>query len=576
MNFRHPLIVVSVSAIIITALAVSSILAGYSADQFRSEKRAQVLEMRDAAKSLVSTVNQALMKSVVNVYEHELATPDSAAPLEASEFAAIGAFAQDSAGGWTEDFFISRTPQIERDWFVRIEKQIALAGVRPGELTWARLTNEAEPVLFGVMTQVQVKSGENFKTKIIVGVSSQALLAPLLAFSKGDSTQIFTIDRDGYTFSYPEAQYVGAKIDAHPVVQAMLSDDQASSLVRTTVADLHNLEGAPILGSGDWVPDSNLAVIVTAPRVSMQNLLARYFTHALIVILALVGLLIAGLSYLLARDGRERHALLKNLELLKKPTDSEVMPAAPPTPGMTLQSTTQLNLKEIVRAMADFVRMPLTAALGQLQMVERQDSLTQVKGTVESTGNEVRRVRDFIEAICKEVQVPELEREVVEVLPVLNQVMASHKGLLTKYDITLEEGVSADFAIRGDFERVRSSIHSLVLAAIEFASQAPLEDRRLVIHVEKLAGLGQIQIEAHGRDLTSEAKRNFFAPFKYKLQAGTQYGLDLAVAQSRIEEMQGEVFVENIDGQGLRIVTRFATATTPAFHLRNENVGLDV
>ena len=352
MNFRHPLIIVSVAAILITALCVSAILASYSAEQLRSEKRAQVLELREAARGLVSTVNQSLMKTIVGVYERELAAPESTASLEASEFTAIGSFSQDTSNRWVDDWFVSRSPQVERGWFAKIERQIQIGEVKPGELTWVRLISENEQVLFAVLTRVQVKTGDILKTKIVIAISSQALLSPINLVSKGNPTQIFAVDREGYTYSYPEAQYVGAKIDTHPVVKALISTD-----VGPEVSEYVNLDGAAIFGASEWVPDSNLAVIVTAPKVSTRHLLAQFFTHAMIIVMALIALVSVGLALLMARDGRERSVLLRNLELLQKPKDDKTTAnenSIGVVPGASLHSATHLAVKEIVKAIADY------------------------------------------------------------------------------------------------------------------------------------------------------------------------------------------------------------------------------
>ncbi len=556
--FRHPLFVVSVSAVIVTALFVCGILSSYALDKIRAEKREQVVELRDAARALVASANQSILKSLISVYEHELTTPDSTAALEASEFKAIGSFSQDELARWVDDTFVSRSPQIERGWFAKLERQIQFANVRPGELTWARVTSDSGQVVFAVLSFVQVKTGENLKNKIVVALSSQALLAPYNLISKGNSTQMFVVDRDGYTYSYPEAQYVGAKIDSHPVVRAMI--DEATT---AGVANYVGLDGSPIVAANDWVSESNLGVVVTAPRVSVRQLTAQFFAHTALVVIGLTILLGLGMAWLLSRDVRERDLLLKNLALLQKPkTDMIESGVSLKTSQVetSLHAPVNYALKEVVRAVVDYLRMPLTAMLGNLQIADHQDSVKAMKESITPAIGEARRLRDFIETLCKETDLTEVKREVVDVLPILNHVLSAYRGLVSKYDISLEENFKADFAVRGDIDRVRSSVSTMLLFAIEYVGQAESKTKRLVVNLEKLAGLGQISIEGYGRELKADLKRQLFVPFKTKLKMGTQFGLDMVLAQARVEEMQGETFIENIGVDGFRVIVRFATA----------------
>jgi signal transduction histidine kinase len=566
MSLRHPFSITAVIAVFVTSLVLSAILAMQTAERTRADKRQQILQLRETEQSLIATLNQSFMKNMLGVYEKELGAPDSTQALEASDFSALGSFVQEDSKSWSADWYITRTPQFSREWFSQIEKSTAFENIKPGELTWLHLTSDSGQVEFGLATLVQVRAGEITKNKIIVAVSPSAILTSVSTLSKGVASQTFVVDREGYTYSYPEPQYVGAKIDSHPVVRALL--DQSTSGANENVSDFRALDGSPILGAYEFIANSNLAVVVTSPRATVFQFITQFFIQTVLVTLGLVALTMIAFSTLLARDGHEKELLRQNLELAQRSREEDVSPSvgigAKPvvSPNTSLHAVTNLQIKEIVKGVADYLRTPLTALLGQLQIAERQDSLPSVKTTLTPTIAEARRLRDFIENLCNEVELTPTKREVVEAVPILNQVIANYRALFEKYDIKFEENFQVEFSVRADIERVRSALSTLLLFTIENLSTTQNKLRRIVIRVEKLAGLGQILIEGYGRSLESEVKKQIFTPFKTRLHQGNLFGLDLVLAQSRIEDMQGEVFVENIDVESFRVVIRFATAMT--------------
>lgn len=559
-SYRHPVFIVSLLAVVVTAIIVCGILSSYSVEKIRNEKRERIVELRDSARALILASSQGLLKSLMVTYEHQLISPDTTSALESSEFKAVGSFVQDDQSRWSADLFFSRSAQFEKSFFSRIERQVQLANVRPGELTWARATNDNGQVIFAVLSFVQVKTGDALKNKVIVGLSSQPLLAQLGTITKGGATQMFVVDKEGYTYSYPEAQYVGAKIDTHPAVRALMNE---STLL--AVENFTGLDGQPIFATSDWVPDTNLAVVVTTPRVASRELTMQYIAHTLMVVIGLIFLLMLAVGYLISRDVRERDLLVKNIQLINRTSTPSVEAGATTQGDLSTNSVENFALKEIVKAIVDYMRMPMSAILGQLQIATQQDSPVVIKDTLSPAISDVRKVRDFVENLCRETELIETKKEVVEVLPILNHVISNYRSEISKHDIIFEENFKADFSVRGDIERVRSSISTLLLFAIEFLSNpsgtATNGPKRLVVNLEKLAGLGQINIEGYGRAMKPDEKRRLFEPFKTKLRLGTQFGLELVLAQARIEEMQGESFVENIGVDGFRILVRFATAT---------------
>ncbi len=581
MKIRHPLIVTLFVGVLVTATLVGWIAANKFASETRSARRVDVTHLLDAVSSWSVALNRSLSDELTALINKEWNAQAPARVFASSEFRALALVTPNENGNWNINWWRSRVPNITQDWAQNVLQQSSGFPLKPGDVFWQRLLLPNQEVLFASAVPMRVVSGAKVKNRIAVGFAGPGLFALAPFADPSGRSNLFVVNQAGIAVGYPEVQYVGSDINAHPVVADMIAAPSAEKI------ETFSIGYKKAIGGYEHVPNSNLYVVATRTLPDWIDILAPAFLPAF-EIAAVAALLLALIAAMVLGFERRERALLKEKLRLAKTKAAAVVEANTKAetqsrveaPNQQKTADSLLDQDDLLRGIVDFLRGPVIAMSGYLQVLESHltGSTPSIKAvnTHRQLSDIVKSVREFVEFLGRETRSSELKLDAIDLSGLLNAVIAVKKPALTKQSVQIEDNFQPDLRVKADFTRLKSAFATLLGFAGEYLSDSsPDSDRRLKLSAQKLGGMAQFRIEACGRELTPEIRRKLFAPFQIK--ANKKGGLDLALARARINEMNGEVTVEPVSYNGFQIVCKIpaAISETPA-ELKSKAVPPDI
>ena len=511
------------------------------------EKQTLLQQLRRSSLSLVELQSEQFADHLTRLVEKESTTPGRPKELLQSEFQAVGILGESaSPSGWSVEWLESPNLLLNTDWLSGLLSQLPLARVHGEDVAWAKVSTTDRQIYFVLLAPLLVPSGGSRHAKISVGILPTSAFGRLNVVSKGSETSVFVVDGQGVTYSYPEQQYVGTRIDTHPVVARLL---QSPANEMSAVFSDKNVN---LVGGYEQASKTNLYVVSSAPRAPRGAVIFRYVMQVALVCLGLM-LASAGAIYFLSfREAHRIQILEKNLNLFQENKVAEERPIIV-RPG---------GGRELARAVADFLRAPLSYLVGELQIIEQKTSDSKLKGDMNKMNGEVRRLRDFVYGLTKASGARHPADESVDIVAVVGQVLGLFHNEFNKIGVSIEENIAAALSVRGDYEVVKESLKTLLTYSAQKLHSSLSSGKRVILNAEGLGGMAQIKIEVHGVSVNSEERRNFFVPFAVSLPESDLMGLDLALVQSQIQALNGTVEMEGISSTSFAIIIKLPALAT--------------
>lgn len=196
--------------------------------------------------------------------------------------------------------------------------------------------------------------------------------------------------------------------------------------------------------------------------------------------------------------------------------------------------------EEVAKRLAHEIKNPLTPIkLATERLIKKwknreQDFDKVFEKSTKTIISEVESLRNLIEAFQKFGRLPEIKKEPVNPLNLIEEVIELYKGfkdlkILLKTDIK-NESVMLD---KNEFKRVLINIIDNAIKAMESQGE-------ITISV-KLNNKLEIEIADTGPGIDSETKEKLFLPYFSKSKGGT--GLGLAIARKIVNEHGGKISV---------------------------------
>lgn len=554
MKTHFKLAIAAMLGVVGMALAACVLLTGLVGGDSQKEKQSFALQIRGAARALVELHNDQLADRLTSVLEKEAQTSDPSAALAASDFLAVGLISADkeTTSGWSPEWVKSQNPKMNAEWMKGLLPSLPIERAVGDDIVWARVAFSEGPVYFVMLISLQVKSETGEQNKISFGVLPTSIFANVNLISKGDNASLFVVDGQGFTYSYPDQQYVGAKITAHPIVAALMK-----SQLSETTGHFHDGANGPIVGGYDRINKSNLYVVAAASLATKGAIFLKFIFQVGLISVGIMLLMAFTVFYLSSRDLQKMKILEQNLHLMQNSSQTE-MQRSSQTESPIVIDTGDEKLKVFSKSVAHFLRAPISAIVGFAQMAESRNKDTVLKDLLEKILAETRKVRDFSEALFKIAGKSEPQVEVLDLNPIVSQVVSGFRSEMSKARIQFEENLKADLSIRANYDELTAAIKAIFTYVVNLVAKGR-GDKRILLNVDKTGGLAQISLEGQGVELKADLRKKIFSPFETALPNSRILGLDLALAKSCVDEQGGEVMVESLGSEGLKIILRLPT-----------------
>lgn len=510
------------------AFAASFMLTNLVGGDAESVKQSFLLQLRRSARALVEIQSEQLSDRLARLVERELQTPDKITELSGSEFIAVGIISE-----WVE----SLNPKINKNWISELNSSLPLDRVKASEVAWVRVATDDGQIYFLLIAELQVKNDSGVQSKLAFGVLPASIFSNINLISKGEKNSVFLVDDQGTAFGYPDMQYVGSKLSNHPFVESLI---KTKSIEFTGQAGQSASES--VVGGYDKVANTNLYMVVSSLAQSKIKLLAKFAFQIAVVCIAIILIVVLVLSFFTSKVAQQIAVLKKNIAMLEKSN----------RPESIIVEGGDDRLREFARGVASYLRKPAASIIGLVQIAGNKTEDKSIKESLDKIASETRIVRAFSEALSKEAGLGDVAQEILELNPILSQVVSIVRAEISKSKINYEENLKAELSVRANHDDLKNSIKSIFLFVIS-RLQVSANERAILVNTEKRGGMAIISFESRGVELNNEDRKKMFMPFETKIPSTRILGLDLSLAQNYIREINGDVEVATIGGDGFRI-----------------------
>jgi len=143
-----------------------------------------------------------------------------------------------------------------------------------------------------------------------------------------------------------------------------------------------------------------------------------------------------------------------------------------------------------------------------------------------------------------------LEKEVLELNPLVEEVVVAHSPLAEREGMEIENRVEEGLFVRAN-PIIEDVFSNLISNALKYASQG----RRVIVEAEKVDQSVMVKVVDFGQGIKDEDKEEVFNRFQRRRKKGVKgTGLGLAIARKITELHSGKVWVEDTPGGGATFV----------------------
>lgn len=537
MKTQFKLMVLSAVGMLAVALTTGFLLAEMAHKREQDVRQNSIAQLRYAARVLVENLNEQMIDKLTLLIEREARTPEQVVELSQSEFLAVALLeppATDSSG-WRTEWVESLNTKFDVKWLNEHLSHWRMDEIKSHEVAWERVVTSDGRVYFALLSPIQVERDGQSHNRISLGVLPSSAFGQVNLITKGQGQSLFLVNKEGYSFSYPDQQYVGSRVNSHPFVARLMG---AESLELSEARD--ELSGKTIVGGFERIGGANIFVVAAAHLNSRGAVVLRFGIQAFVVSVAIFFLVLFGHHYWASKEWREIEILKQNLQPQRPVFPTEVT-------SVEVESNQDERIKKVVRGLVTYLREPITALLGHLQI--RGENKSEVNKLMLS---ELRGVRDFIEALSNKVGAEEAPLEVIEMNALLSQALSHHRDDWARRGIHLEENFVGAASVRGSYENLKGSLRAIMSFIGDFLSAAEGE-KRVMVGVQVMGGVVQVVLEVRGTQLPHDVRQNLFSPYSSWVRDDESFGLGMALAQSAIRKHGGEIELGSFGMDGFRL-----------------------
>lgn len=497
---------------------------------------------------------------------------------------------QEGEKKWESDW-IEKKPGMTSGWKsgedTGLLEGLPLARVEEDTVVWFRqLTSDGQPI-FALIIQLTMNSLEKEQptTALAVGfLTSQSLSATIESF-KGTDREAMVIDERGYALAYTSQKYVGAKMDAHPVVENLLSNRQVASAGR-----FKNLSGASVVAGIERLNKTNLYVVVARQVDSLPQLIPAIF-------MSLGGFAIGALLLSLAfgvvafRPALAAYDYLQDMAIslaqglpLRQPEPYADLPPVVlesihklqtqgPTPSQVshkespkvqdseihMASTPDEQKKEIYKEIASgltqVLKNPINAILGQAQLARSKSHDESLKENYTVIEREARRARETIEHLGKISGGDEVKTQRIDLQDVALAAISQLRPEIERVGAKVHKELKPTGQIMGEAGRLKTAVAEILKNSLE--ALVDVDQKEIFVASKDEGDHVVLMIQDTGVGIQQRDLDRIFDPFYTTKSDNEQKGLGLSVARGIVQSFDGKVSVQSASGQGAKFLLRF-------------------
>lgn len=506
------------------------------------------------------------------------------APFLRSDFLMISLLESDGTQGWRLRWSKQKSG-VKTGWGVgrdsSLIQSLPLASVIDDQIIWHRGQSESGLPVYHLIIEVRTPSQQ--QPMLALGVMSNQAFARVIENFKSTTREVMILDERGHALGYTQQQYVGATMEAHPLVQQMLRERKSAE-----VTEIQDRNGLDIVGAYQRLDRSNLYVLVTQQSGVFSGLFAAQLMSLSGFAVAAL-LLSLALGFYLLKSAMASSEYLQDLVLalaqglpLKMPTPEadlsplhvqaiqklqqsgpEIRPA-PVTREMSetaagtvtqakTSSTSQEQIyKQVANGITASLRDPIHVILGQAQLARTKAEGHPAEDHFAAIEREARRVRGILEQLQKVAGRDSDQMERADLQDIVLSALKEVKPQMDSLGVKLHKDLIPLGQVMVDVKKMKTALIEVFKNAIE--SMVDSEKKELFVVARENGTLVDLTIQDTGSGISSQDLAKVFNPFFTTKSESGQKGLGLSVAKSVVESCSGKIKIDSTGKEGTRLV----------------------
>ncbi|MDZ4675885.1 MAG: ATP-binding protein [Oligoflexia bacterium] len=421
----------------------------------------------------------------------------------------------------------------------------------------------------GAPVDTSAPPAESTVTAWIMGVMSATALNDMLNdFSTGLNTG-FIVDNTGVAVASSDATTLWSSIAKHPLVEEVLRATRPAG-----AGEYSDLEGRAVIGSYEWIPKMNLAVIVTTPRdkafEAADTLMRNILFIGLIILIAALGTAVLlsnyitgplqRLSVIAAEIGAGNFKVTVDVK-----TNDEIGELAlsfakmeqglierdealASTQGALVQSEKMSAFGQLSAGIAHEVKNPLAGILGHAQLAMGKAPSADMKKHLEVIEKETRRCKTIVENLMKFARAEKAQLQATDLAQVCQDTINLVDHQLSLAGCKIYKDFQPCVMVDANANQLQQVLLNLMVNSSHAMESCPT--KHVTVRVVQAGSKAQIQIEDTGVGIPPEIQKKIFEPFFTTKPAGKGTGLGLSVSIGIVKDHKGEIYIKSVMNKG--------------------------
>ena len=569
-------------------MILTGVLAWRAYELLKTEQKAALESQLRAQSTFASSGVESELQSVTRMMEladSEILRAGSSLPNTAvyQEFELIAKVSMPGAQGpdWKFEAKSFKEVSAIKDWAptyleVLFKKSSETDLRADSTLVFALPDPQKKPYL--VVMQKIPQSSQSASSQVRVAILRSSWMQKLMDRSKGETATLRVINQLGQVVGHPTVEYVGSSLREDALVQNVMN-----SQVGTGSGIFETPEG-PVLGQYEQVGASNLFVTLTVPTQVLYKNKKVILVQLLTIGVGISLLALAGFLWLVdnAKDLAAtkvgfgaNHMAPGAIGVASAPTTAVgaasaatntfgaasaatntigAAGAANTTTTTNATATTAISLKEkmniytkVASGLSHELKAPVTAILGQTRVLRSE--LGSNHASIDKIEFEARHASELIQKLMAFSGEDKFKPTKSNVEALLQRALKSIEGKMLGKGVKLTKKIQSLPEIYLAPELFIKAVVSLLENAIEAMERAPKKE--LLVEASVVKGEIEITIQDSGEGISAVHLPKIFDPFFTTRTHQNHVGLGLATAQGIIKEMNGDIKIHSVEGQGV-------------------------
>ena len=215
-------------------------------------------------------------------------------------------------------------------------------------------------------------------------------------------------------------------------------------------------------------------------------------------------------------------------------------------------------LGQLVAGVAHELNNPLTSVMGYGELLADDAPPGPTRSRLEKLANEARRMKRIVENLLRFSRQRTADRQPVDLLPVIEDVLALREYYIRTRNLTVVVDVQADLPrVAVDEDQFKQILLNLLNNAID-AVESEAEPRQITVRALQRGDRANLEVEDTGPGFADLNRA--FDPFYTTKPVGKGTGLGLSICYGIIKEHEGEIRLTNLQPRGARVTVELPLA----------------